>query len=78
MPRRLHVPAYRLHKQSGQALVTVPVGAGRRRDVLLGEHGTPESRREYLRVLAEWETNGRRLPEVTATSDITINELVLA
>ena len=36
MPRpRNHVPTYRLHKQSGQAIVTVNV-SGKRRDVLLG------------------------------------------
>jgi hypothetical protein len=42
-----------LHRQSGQAVVTLPDGLGGRRDVLLGNHGTPESRAEYLRVLAE-------------------------
>jgi integrase len=78
MPRRHHVPAYRLHKQSGQAVVTLPDGLGRRRDVLLGKHGTAESRKEYLRVLAEWEANGRRLPQPAAASDLTLNELLLA
>jgi integrase len=77
MPRQLTIPAYRLHKQSGQAVVTLPDGFGRRRDILLGKYGTPESRKEYARVLAEWESNGRRLPQPVATSDITVNELVL-
>src|SRR6516165_2009504 len=78
MPRVPTIPAYRLHKQSGQAVVTLPDGLGRRRDVLLGKYGSPESRKEYARVLAEWEANGRRLPQPVATSDITVNELVLA
>jgi site-specific recombinase XerD len=78
MPRRNHIPAYRLHKQSGQAVVTLPDGHGRRRDVLLGQYGTPESRKEYARVLSEWEANGRRPPQPAATSDITVNELLLA
>ncbi len=78
MPRRNHIPAYRLHKQSGQAVVTLPDGLGRRRDILLGRYDTPESRKEYARVLAEWESNDRRLPQPAAASDITVNELVLA
>jgi integrase len=78
MPRRNHIPAYRLHKQSGQTVVTLPDGLGNRRDVLLGRHGTAESRKEYVRVLAEWEAKGRVLPPPVAASDLTINELVLA
>jgi hypothetical protein len=48
--------------------------------VLLGKYGTPESRAEYVRVLAEWEANGRRLirQATIATPDITIAELFLA
>lgn len=59
---RPRVPSYRLHKQSGQAVVTLPVGQGGRRDVLLGKYGTDESKAEYQRVLVEWEASGRRLP----------------
>jgi hypothetical protein len=40
MPRpRNHVPTYRLHKQSGQAINT----NGTRREILLGRYGSPES-----------------------------------
>ena len=49
------VPSYRLHKQSGQALVTL-----NGRDVLLGKHDSPDSRQEYNRVIAEWLANGRQ------------------
>jgi hypothetical protein len=81
MSRRTHVPTYRIHKQSGQAVVTLPDGLGGRRDVLLGKHGSPDSRAEYARVLAEWEAGGRRLPPRGAEGsapDLTINELILA
>jgi hypothetical protein len=42
-------PAYRLHKQSGQAVVR---RSGR--DFYLFEHGAPESRAEYDRIVGEW------------------------
>jgi hypothetical protein len=80
MPRRNTIPTYRLHKQSGQAVVTLPDGLGRRRDVLLGEYDTPASRQEYARVLAEWEANGRRLPITSAEGSahgLSVNEMLL-
>ena len=43
------VPSYRLHKQSGQAIVTL---SGR--DILLGRHGSATSKQEYRRLTAEW------------------------
>jgi hypothetical protein len=76
MARRNHIPAYRLHKQSGQAVVTLPDGLGGRRDFTLGEYGSPESRAEYARLLAEWEANGRRLPQPATATDLTVNELI--
>ena len=62
MSRRNRIPAYRLHKQSGQAVVTLSDGLGGRRDVLLGKFDTAGSRLEYARVVAEWETSGRCVP----------------
>ena len=41
------IPKYRLHKPSGQAVVTV-----RGKDYYLGRHGSPESRSEYDRLVA--------------------------
>ena len=78
MPRRNHTPKYRLHKQCGQAIVTLPDGQGGRRDFTLGEFGSPESRAEYTRLLAEWEANSRRLPEPPQPSqaDVTVSELL--
>src|SRR5262245_52572740 len=54
MPRpRNAVPTYRLHKPSGQAVVTLSGAGGGRHDVYLGPHGSPESLAEYERVIAE-------------------------
>ena len=54
MPRPIRDPSYRLHKQSGQAIVTLPDGLGSRRDVLLGVYDSPASWDAYYRTLAEW------------------------
>jgi integrase len=78
MSRTDHVPSYRRHKQSGQAVVTLPDGLGGRRDVLLGKLNTKASRVEYARVLAEWEAGGRTLPAAPAAPDLTVSELALA
>jgi hypothetical protein len=51
------VPSYRLHEQSGQAVVTL-----NGRNVLLGPHDSRERRDKYHRVTAEWLANGRQLP----------------
>lgn len=80
-PRSSAPPSYRFHKPSGLGVVTLTDPSGRRKDVWLGPHGTPESRAEYGRVIAEWEAAGRTLAPGsagTATPDITLNEVALA
>jgi integrase len=77
MPRLASIPSYRHHRQSGQAVVTLPDGLGHRRDVLLGKYGTAASRAEYARVIAEWEANNRRLPAPAVITDLTINEVAV-
>src|SRR3954463_8307391 len=77
MSRQAHVPTYRRHKQSGQAIVTLTDGMGNRRDVLLGKHGTAASRAEYARVIGEWEASGRGLPACPASADLTMAELLV-
>lgn len=69
------VPSYRRHKQSGQGIVTLTDALGSRRDVLLGKYGSAASRREYARVVAEWEASGHRLRSATM-GDMTISELL--
>jgi integrase len=76
--RRNLIPTYRLHKQSGQAVVTLTDALGGRKDVLLGRHGASESRAEYLRVITEWEACGRQLPAPKSSpTDLTVNELLV-
>jgi integrase len=73
-------PSYRRHS-SGQACVTVRDPDGRRREILLGQWESPESKAEYARVLAELAANqGSMRPKTRgpAPADITINEVVLA
>jgi integrase len=74
--RPTKVPAYRKHKATGQAVVTLP-GRGRRRDVFLGKFGTPESQKEYARVIAEWVGTAAGFAS-GSTADTTVNELVMA
>lgn len=66
-----HIPSYRLHKASGQAVVTL-----NGRDVYLGKINTKASRTEYARVIGEWESNGRNLPPANIENDITINTMI--
>lgn len=73
--RSLRTPSYRLHKPTGQAVVTL---CGR--DLYLGRHGSPESQAEYNRIIGEWLLNGRELPRsaVGPGFDATNNEVLLA
>lgn len=77
MARSNGVPAYRLHKQSAQAVVTLSDPFGRRKDVLLGKYGTPQSKAEYARVLQEWEAQGRKLAtQAGPRPDLTVAEFL--
>jgi hypothetical protein len=68
-------PSYRLHKPSGQAVVTLDG-----RDIYLGKFRSPASRAEYDRLVAEWLAHGRRLPQPAdgPGTDLTINEMLIA
>lgn len=58
MPRRKKpVPPYSHHKPTDRAYVRVPDGNGGRSAIYLGKYGSPESRAEYQRVLAEMMPN---------------------
>jgi hypothetical protein len=65
------LPAYRLHRPSGQAVVTL-----RGKDHYLGPHGTRVSKAEYDRVTGQWLAAGRCLP--AATAPLSVLELVHA
>jgi len=78
MPRRSRrIPSYRLHKFSGQAVVTIDG-----HDHYLGLHDTPESKQKYARLIQEWTANQHLLASDSSASapvaDLTINELALA
>ena len=76
-------PGYRLHRQSGQAIVTLrDTRSDHRRDVLLGEHGTTESHTEYARVVQQWKDAGRVLdatpkPDKLTPPDRSVARLLL-
>ena len=77
MSAQPRIPSYRLHRQSGQAVVTLTDAlTDRRKDHLLGKYDTEASRAEYKRVVVEWEANGRRLPDAAHGADLTVAELI--
>ena len=75
MPRLVHkLPSYRLHKPSGQAVVSL---GGR--DVYLGPHSSQTSRAEYDRVVAEWLANGRQpmTSPLDNATPLSVSEVIL-
>ena len=75
MNRPIRIPSYRLHKPSGQAIVTI-----RGKMFYLGRYGSVESRSEYGRIIAEWQAGPSEIPPASAStapvpSDLTVVEL---
>jgi integrase len=67
-------PKYRRHKPTGQAVVTL-----NGHDHYLGKHGSPASKAEYDRLIAEWLAHSRQLPRRGNSLDgLSVNELLLA
>jgi integrase len=67
------IPAYRLHKPSGLAVVTMEG-----RDHYLGRYGSDISKTEYQRLIGEWCARGRPLTGGgRASGDSTVNEIML-
>jgi integrase len=73
----IRIPKYRLHRPTGLGVVRL-----NGHDVYLGLHGTPESRKKYERVIAEWLANGRvlppRPPATAPANGLAMCELMLA
>lgn len=67
------VPSYRLHRASGQAVVTL-----NSKDFYLGPYGSEVSKAQYERLIAEWMGNHRSLVEPDAKRKLTIAELLVA
>jgi integrase len=63
-------PSYRLHRASGQAIVTI-----RGRDIYLGRHGSPESHQKYSELMRE-HLDGRPVV-VPGSSGLTVAEAAL-
>jgi integrase len=57
MPKTYSHPAYRLHKATRQAVITLDG-----RTIYLGRYGSPASQEKYDRLILEWTANGRSLP----------------
>ena len=70
-------PAYRHHKRTGQAVVTV-----NGRDVYLGKHGTKKSRERYSEIIARLDDPTATPADVVArtppASIVTVNDAILA
>jgi integrase len=76
MPRRFTVPAYQLHRGSGQAKVRI-----QGKDIYLGPHGSPQSRERYEELVRKLLSDRQRaeLARKAEISDqLTIAELVSA
>lgn len=76
MPRKPNsLPAYCLHRASGQAIVRI-----NGRDHYLGTYDTTSSRAEYDRVVAEWLVSGRQsaTPATRENHSLFVNEVLLA
>jgi integrase len=68
------IPKYRLHRASGQAVVTI---AGK--DNYLGRWKSRASRAEYDRLIGEWLVQGRpTVPSARQYADFTVVELIAA
>jgi hypothetical protein len=74
MPRTNQPPKYRHHKARNLAVVTI-----NGHDHYLGAYGSPESRQEYARLIAEWSATGTTSAAPTQQSNSpSINEIILA
>jgi integrase len=72
--RSNRVPSYRLHRPSGQAVVTL-----HGHDCYLGKHGTPDSQAQYDRLVAQYVAERRQHAEGRAARPgLTITEMILA
>jgi len=76
MPRSPNaVPTYRLHAATGQAVCTVRLPDGSRKDLYLGKHNSAASKAEFHRLVALIATNGGIYP--TGSPDLTVSEALV-
>jgi integrase len=75
MPRTSCPPSYRLHRARNCAVVTIN---GKNR--YLGPYGSPESHEKYVRLIAQWQANGKEPASTIApcqNGGATVNDLIL-
>lgn len=74
------LPSLRLHKKTGQAVVTLTNPRGSRRDYYLGKPGE-DTKQRYQQLLAAWIAAGNEFPSQEASSEpdlpLTIRELTV-
>lgn len=73
MQRKSSVPSYRLHKASGQARTIV-----NGRHIYLGRFGSPESRQQYARILAEASVSVEQPAVIEEKNALLISELLVS
>jgi hypothetical protein len=66
-PNSQSFPKYRNHKPTGQAVVTIRLAEGVRRDIYLDKHDSPESRVEYAKIIKDIAT-GTPIAKATPTA----------
>ena len=71
MPKK-NIPSYRLHKPTGQAIVSL-----QGKMFYLGKHKSKESRVKYNELIADYLSNDCRLPPTRSRTEITVEELAL-
>jgi len=68
------IPKYRLHRRSGQAIVTL-----NQKDHYLGSYDSESSKLEYDRLIAEWLAHSRHMPvAVEQQPTVSVNKVLLA
>ena len=76
MPRHANpLPIYRRHRPSNQAVCTVRLANGQRKDLYLGKWNSPDSKIEFARVTALVSAGNGIYPD--ASDDLTINEAMV-
>ena len=73
-PRKPRQPSYRLHKPSGQAVVTIDG-----KDHYLGRYDSPDSHREYIDQIAKWRARlgeSADLIDHQSCPNLSVNELL--
>src|SRR3954447_17695583 len=73
MSRNIRIPSYRHHRPSGRAVVTL-----NGKDSYLGAYGSPESKAEYERVVAEWLARHQTPADVQENDGLALAEVMLA